>query len=63
MKFNDVYKLEIEIFMYNYVHRSLPHYLSDILHLPMTYTLTKLDIPHTYVLLLLTVNFSNSFFM
>ena len=30
VKLNDVYELEIGKFMYNYVHRSLPHYLSDI---------------------------------
>ena len=29
-KLNDVYELEIVKCMYNYVHRSLPHYLSDI---------------------------------
>ena len=31
VKLNDVYELEIGKYMYNYVHRSLPHYLSDIL--------------------------------
>ena len=30
VKLNDVYELEIGKFMYNYVHGSLPHYLSDI---------------------------------
>ena len=30
IKLNDVYELEIGIVLYNYVHRSLPHYLSDI---------------------------------
>ena len=30
IKLYDVYEMEIGNFMYNYVHRSLPHYLSDI---------------------------------
>ena len=30
VKLNDVYELEIGTFMYNYVPKSLPHYLSDI---------------------------------
>ena len=53
IKLNDVYELEIGKFMYNYIHRSLPHYLLVSLHLPMTYTFMKLGKPHTYVLLLL----------
>jgi hypothetical protein len=61
---NDVYELEIGKFMYNYVHRNLPHYLSDIftfthdIHIHETRQASHIHIrPFTS----LTVKSSNSF--
>ena len=63
IKLNDVYELEIGKYMYNYVHRSLPHYLSN------TFAFTH-DIhfhetrqtSHIRTFTSLTVKSSNSFF-
>ena len=64
IKLNDVYELEIGKFMYNYVHRNLPHYLSDIftfthdIHIHETRQASHIHIrPFTS----LTVKSSNSF--
>ena len=62
-KLNHVYELEIGQFMYNYVHRSLPHYLSDIftfthdIHIHETRQTS-----HIRLFASLTVKSSNSFF-
>ena len=64
VKLNDVYELEIGKCMYNYVHRSLPHYLSDIFtfthDIHIHETRQSSHIRHFTSLI---VKFSNSFFM
>ena len=62
VKLNDVYKLEIGKFMYNYVHRSLPYYLSDIFTFTHDIHIHKTrQSSHIRPFTSLTVKFSNSF--
>ena len=62
VKLNDVYELEIGKCIYNYVHRSLPHYLSDILIFTHDIHIHKTrQSSHIRPFTSLTVKFSNSF--
>ena len=63
IKLNDIYELKVEKCICNYVHRSLPHYLSDIF-ITFTHDIHILETrptSHIRPLTSITVETSNSF--